>query len=208
MFGFLISGFIISKYNPSAKYLFFWNVIIGLLVVCGQIGYAQLGCDTNNINLINGTLNSCNDKCHCDDIAYTPICNIQTNETFFSPCHAGCTSFDPTAKLYTDCTCSRDPKDRLESSRFFTDTLEIDELERADNLYSTIMPEIMPENAIGRKPNDQQYMAAPFSILPTYKPGPCENDCTRDLIIFSLVGLCVSFLSSTGKIGNILVDLR
>lgn len=201
MFGFLFSGFIISKYNPAPKYLLFWNVFIGILTVFGQIAYSQIGCDTNNINLVNGTLDSCNDNCYCDDVSYTPICNIQTNETFFSPCHAGCKSFDPKKNLYTDCSCSSDRKANFELPQFFTNLPENDELKRVGNILSSNMQaEVMPKI--------QEFGEKLFTVSSTYKPGPCENDCLRDLIVFSIFGLCVSFIASTGKIGNILVDLR
>ena len=43
-FGILISGLIISKYKPRARYLAAWNVIVGIISVMGIISYAFLGC--------------------------------------------------------------------------------------------------------------------------------------------------------------------
>lgn len=45
-------------------------------------------------------------------------------------------------------------------------------------------------------------------LSPLYAPGACENDCHHDFMVFSFVGLFVSLLTSTGRIGSILVDLR
>jgi hypothetical protein len=47
-FGILISGLIISKYKPRARYLAAWNVIVGIISVLGIISYAFLGCPASD----------------------------------------------------------------------------------------------------------------------------------------------------------------
>lgn len=47
-FGILLSGLIISKWKPRARYLAGWNVIVGAVSVMGIISYAYLGCAENN----------------------------------------------------------------------------------------------------------------------------------------------------------------
>lgn len=42
--GILLSGLVISKYKPRARYLAGWNVIVGAISVAGIISYAYLGC--------------------------------------------------------------------------------------------------------------------------------------------------------------------
>lgn len=206
MIGYLISGWVITKFMPPAKYLFFWNVIIGILGIFGQMLYASLGCDTNNINLINGTLESCNSNCYCDEISYTPICNTQTNETYFSPCHAGCISFDPKQNVYTNCSCTRDRTTSMQTLLPINITGLIGapqnaELNRIGGIISDQIEEFTPKL--------QQFLSPDGGHGgPTYTPGPCANDCTKDLIILSVLSLFVSLISSTGRVGNILVDLR
>jgi hypothetical protein len=56
-FGILLSGLIISKYKPRARYLAAWNVIVGVISVLGITSYAFLGCpasDNHGVLLSNG----------------------------------------------------------------------------------------------------------------------------------------------------------
>lgn len=94
-FGILLSGLVISKYKPSARYLAGWNVMVGAISVLGMISYAFLGCTAPNHHLTlksDGLLETtldCNKPCNCDYVTYNPVCS-ETGETFISACHAGC----------------------------------------------------------------------------------------------------------------------
>lgn len=47
--GVLLSGIVISKFKPRARYLAGWNVIVGAISIAGIISYAYLGCtETDN----------------------------------------------------------------------------------------------------------------------------------------------------------------
>lgn len=46
--GILLSGLIISRYKPRARYLAAWNVIVGAISVLGIVSYAYLGCAEND----------------------------------------------------------------------------------------------------------------------------------------------------------------
>lgn len=50
--GVLISGVVISRYKPRARYMAAWNVMVGLLSVSGMIGYAFLGCSASENSVI------------------------------------------------------------------------------------------------------------------------------------------------------------
>lgn len=104
--GLLISGFIITKYKPPAKYLYLWNVIWGFTAVLIRFGYTQIGCDGGNLLLVNRSIVSCNSNCSCDDITYSPVCDRSTNITYFSACHAGCHAYEEDANFYHDCICT------------------------------------------------------------------------------------------------------
>lgn len=104
--GLLSSGYFITKHKPPPKYLFFWNVVLGVFSMCAFISYTQLGCGSNSNLLVNGTIVSCNSNCKCDKITYTPVCDRSTDTSYFSPCHAGCKTFDEKRNAYTDCTCN------------------------------------------------------------------------------------------------------
>lgn len=94
--GVLLSGFIISRYKPRARYMAAWNVICAVLVVAGVVTYAFIGCPDNErsviVNIHNSALNNtatCNSACACDYVRYSPVCG-ENNMTYISACHAGC----------------------------------------------------------------------------------------------------------------------
>lgn len=121
--GLLISGIYISKKKPLPKYLFFWNVIVGLISVFGTLIYANLGCDDGNALMLNGSIRSCNENCFCDSVSYSPVCDNVTEETFFSPCHAGCADYDVDNKVYTNCFCTESA--RINDIRLLSTTSSI-----------------------------------------------------------------------------------
>uniref|UniRef100_A0A182J4Z2 Solute carrier organic anion transporter family member n=1 Tax=Anopheles atroparvus TaxID=41427 RepID=A0A182J4Z2_ANOAO len=109
--GFLISGIVISKKKPSPRKLLFWNVIVGVGYMAGQISYLFLTCPDGTMPLVKGRLNlttECNSRCHCDGIAYSPICQEDTGITFFSACHAGCENWHTGEKYYDNCSCQNE----------------------------------------------------------------------------------------------------
>lgn len=108
--GLLLSGYIISKKKPSPSKLLFWNVIVGVIFMFGQVSYLFFTCPDGDtpLAMLNGKLNldsSCNSGCHCDGIPYTPVCNEETGNTYFSACHAGCNDYSKTEKYYSECQC-------------------------------------------------------------------------------------------------------
>ncbi|GJQ65789.1 hypothetical protein Trydic_g11957 [Trypoxylus dichotomus] len=118
--GFLISGYLITKYKPRPKYLLGWNIVVGLIFVLGQFIFMQINCSVKDIQPFsiytkNLDLNaSCNRNCYCD-IKYSPLCEISTQTTYFSPCYAGCkTIYNETngIKSFTNCSCT-DPNNIL-----------------------------------------------------------------------------------------------
>lgn len=126
--GVLLSGVVLSKYKPRARYMAAWNVFVGAMSVVGMVGYIFLGCpDADNtlatMNLghaaqqefrPNVTLpamlgNSCSSNCHCDYVKYSPVCGVENDATYISACHAGCRDQVEAngAKLFTNCSCVR-----------------------------------------------------------------------------------------------------
>lgn len=107
--GFLASGYLISKYKPRPRILFFWNVLVGISYMIGQISYIFLSCDSGSTLTMNSSSISlaatCNSNCFCDTVSYNPVCHLQSGTTFYSPCHAGCKTFIEDDKTYTHCSC-------------------------------------------------------------------------------------------------------
>lgn len=107
--GYLGSGYVISKFKPTPRKLFFWNVLVGVFYIMGQFSYTYLSCDVTNSLTVNDTWTiptECNSHCKCNDIAYSPVCHVATRQTFFSACHAGCQSYNEKEKTYSKCSCS------------------------------------------------------------------------------------------------------
>lgn len=124
--GVLLSGIIISKYKPRARYMAAWNVFVGGLSAAGMISYIFLGCpasDNNLASLTSPTLGisptfspngnasllgqSCFAECGCDYVKYSPVCG-QDGKTYISACHAGCkeqVDKGSGSKLFTQCSC-------------------------------------------------------------------------------------------------------
>lgn len=113
--GFLLSGLTISRYRPRAKYVLLYNVIVGGIYLFGHIANLFLACTTSDDLILRRNFDSnsamnfsrdCNTNCNCDSVTYNPICNSEGSEAYFSPCHAGCETYNEITKTFTDCTCS------------------------------------------------------------------------------------------------------
>lgn len=115
--GVISSGALISKFKPRPKYLAAWNVITETFDVVVHLTFACLGCyktdfhgvfnDDNSWNLIT----ECNVECNCSaSTKYNPVCSIDKSMTYYSPCHAGCTSWNMYngTKIYENCSCIDD----------------------------------------------------------------------------------------------------
>jgi sodium-independent organic anion transporter len=48
---------------------------------------------------------SCSQHCGCTTNIYTPVCDVVSGYTYFSPCHAGCPNTTE-GDIYTNCTCA------------------------------------------------------------------------------------------------------
>ncbi|EGI66486.1 PREDICTED: solute carrier organic anion transporter family member 2A1-like [Acromyrmex echinatior] len=188
-FGILLSGLVISKYKPKARYLAAWNVMIGIISILGMISYAFLGCSANDNQIAiqpNGVLKTqlpCNEQCHCDYVEYNPVCS-DNGQTFISACHAGCRSmklYSNGSKVYTDCNCVKPklarslahPFSNITSFPFFTEV----PLETTEPTVET---------------------------LGTAIPGSCPVDCMQKFYIFLTVVCFLKFSGATGRGSNLL----
>ncbi|KAG5312484.1 SO2A1 protein, partial [Acromyrmex insinuator] len=183
-FGILLSGLVISKYKPKARYLAAWNVMIGIISILGMISYAFLGCSANDNQIAiqpNGVLKTqlpCNEQCHCDYVEYNPVCS-DNGQTFISACHAGCRSmklYSNGSKVYTDCNCVKPklarslahPFSNITSFPFFTEV----PLETTEPTVET---------------------------LGTAIPGSCPVDCMQKFYIFLTVVFSVRCVDEKDK---------
>lgn len=109
--GLLVSGWAISRWKPSARFLSGWNVIIGIMFFITLIVFSTLGCPSSTLPI--REINPCNQDCGCSiDSKISPICAKDGLTNYYSPCLAGCktVTFDKATRTrsYSDCTCIKD----------------------------------------------------------------------------------------------------
>lgn len=111
-FGIMIGGTAISFFRPRPKTIFIVVFIVEAVSFFTVGSGLLLGCDPINID---GGLNdmnkfslqsSCNQKCDCSTRVYQPICGNDLKTTYFSPCHAGCSSYNSKTLSFEGCSCS------------------------------------------------------------------------------------------------------
>nr|CAD7427814.1 unnamed protein product [Timema monikensis] len=125
--------------------------------------------------------NSCNMGCDCDDLKYQPVCYREKDITFYSACHIGCndTIHSKNGSTTSFTNCTCLP--------FTQDT----------TLLSGLSSSLTTEHPLYAK-----------DLSAVMTNGPCPVDCTRILYTYILVGFFIQALSSSGRIGNVLVNFR
>ncbi|XP_053963172.1 solute carrier organic anion transporter family member 3A1-like isoform X1 [Anastrepha ludens] len=221
--GVLLSGFVISRYKPRARYMAAWNVIVGFLAVGGILAYAFIGCPGNEQSVIvnihdSSAVNStptCNSDCHCDYVRYSPVCG-ENNMTYISPCHAGCKKQHKTAsgrKIYFDCSCIPNNSFNQSSKPLFKRLTVMDlTSENYDgddvNASTTIMSEL-PTTTLGTTLPTSLSTAYPDALLGGQAiPGACPVNCFAQFVTFLSVMCCLKFVGATGRASNFLVSVR
>ncbi|XP_037952842.1 solute carrier organic anion transporter family member 74D-like [Teleopsis dalmanni] len=186
-FGILSSGFVISKFKPSARRLAAWNVFVNFVTVAGILGYAFIGCaDIENSLIVNNGHNGtfCNNNCNCEYVAYTPVCG-SNNKTYISPCHAGCRTIGnrgDSETVYENCSW-------ISSNNLNDKTISFDFVLDFNSLNSTSH----------MTPIDNTYNAT---------PGACPVDCFREFVFFLVVMCSLKFFGATGRASNLLITMR
>lgn len=108
----ILAGLIIVKARPRASYVAGYNVCAMAIAATVFLALAFATCDKPTI--VGAQKNSlvllkyCNKNCRCSrDADFRPVCDLQGKFTFYSACHAGCTTveFSNNTKFYQDCSC-------------------------------------------------------------------------------------------------------
>ncbi|XP_071040484.1 solute carrier organic anion transporter family member 74D isoform X2 [Parasteatoda tepidariorum] len=115
MFGILIGGGLVRRFKPRPRILtggLLFAESFGLLALLISM---QINCQpvqTDQESSFTSTLmnleNDCNRDCLCTTKSYTPICGPDKKTTYFSPCYAGCNSYNKTEddkEIFSDCKC-------------------------------------------------------------------------------------------------------
>lgn len=92
----LVAGLIIAKANPNPRKLAAWNVITATIVALLFVVFIFIDCSQTQIaGAYNGqlTVPFCSHNCICDaNIRFHPVCPSESYRTYYSPCHAGCST--------------------------------------------------------------------------------------------------------------------
>ncbi|XP_066258869.1 solute carrier organic anion transporter family member 2A1-like [Euwallacea similis] len=103
---YVAAGLVIAKLKPKPKYLIYWNIKSFVAVLITFAATRFFTCAGQLKNEFGGRLSLpyCSWNCGCFlDGPFHPIC--LNGETHFSPCWAGCTSYDASINIYENCTC-------------------------------------------------------------------------------------------------------
>ncbi|XP_060666847.1 solute carrier organic anion transporter family member 4C1 [Drosophila nasuta] len=225
--GVITSGLVLTKKKPAVSKVLMWNIFVGLVYICGQIAYAFLYCPDSvsiaHVGKFNLTTN-CNANCGCEGVAYSPVCHVESDTTYFSACHAGCSNWDSETKVYDNCTCLTEsltvlpkfvtaerlvqgfdttpiPDDRLDfgsGSRPLTagENLDLSDVPLLDDDYSANFD----DDLLSRSKR-----AIAKLVL---EPGVCMKGCSTAFWTFSLTSMIINWIGCSGRIGTILVNYR
>ncbi|XP_018363481.1 PREDICTED: solute carrier organic anion transporter family member 1A5-like [Trachymyrmex cornetzi] len=108
----IISGLVLAKAKPRARFIIGYSFIIVLLTIAIIIGLIFATCDKPpvvNLEKSSDTLLSyCNKDCRCSkDADFRPICDSSGEFTYYNPCYAGCSTiiYVDDVKIYSGCKC-------------------------------------------------------------------------------------------------------
>nr|XP_014103547.1 solute carrier organic anion transporter family member 74D-like [Bactrocera oleae] len=230
--GVLISGFVISKFKPSARYMAAWNVLVGLLSVVGCIAYAFIGCPGNEQSMIvnipasgPNSVVTCNSACYCDYVPFSPVCG-ENNMTYISPCHAGCRRAiidDSGSKTFTDCGCiSIGATTTNHVKRSVAKFLSITERELQTNSNNTLQEATTIKALTTESITNDGSFVSPINYFTATKtqeelsssfggyakPGACPVNCFKQFVLFLSVMCFLKFIGATGRASNFLVTVR
>ncbi|KAJ6218400.1 hypothetical protein RDWZM_009557 [Blomia tropicalis] len=109
--GILLGGAMLTVLKPKPKFILIYVFIVESLSIFGIGSGMYLGCDPININgqtMDTGTFSlssSCAQNCDCSTRIYSPLCGSDSKTTYFSPCFAGCSSYNPLNSTFENCSC-------------------------------------------------------------------------------------------------------
>lgn len=94
----IATGMVVAKNRLQVKSLVKWNIIV-LIVGMGFFGStAFLNCKPETTYYGVSSNSKCPYGCQLDQ--FQPVCKMATQRLYYSPCSAGCTSYNPAAKVF------------------------------------------------------------------------------------------------------------
>uniref|UniRef100_A0A7M5XGD7 Solute carrier organic anion transporter family member n=1 Tax=Clytia hemisphaerica TaxID=252671 RepID=A0A7M5XGD7_9CNID len=115
--GMFLGGFLINRYKWNCKQILraasmmaFVAAVCVASTLIGCKGREVVGGDLPYANSSTISLQSgCNEYCQCSIRYYKPVCSVVDQQTYFSPCHAGCSNNHTVTidgeKHFQNCSC-------------------------------------------------------------------------------------------------------
>ncbi|XP_066601245.1 solute carrier organic anion transporter family member 74D [Prorops nasuta] len=180
--GIIISGFLILKLKPNAKFVAGWIAFTAIAYAIGMGVLMFIGCPMDDFaglvkhtDGISSFKPTCEATCDCDRNKFNPICGAD-GKTYFSACHAGCSNYtvvDGKVSSFYNCQCIGQ------------------NVSSAETLDTTKM---------------SQHISMP-EVPNTAKIGYCELECNYFWVYMILFSVFV-FIHSTSEVGSMLLILR
>ncbi|KAG1677185.1 Solute carrier organic anion transporter family member 2A1 [Nymphon striatum] len=128
--GYLGAGIIIKVFKPSPRK-------IAVFVTVSFILNAALSFSVNGITCGNPEIKKeilasepqCMHSCNCDNFQFDPICDVDRDITYFSPCHANCKEhqIESGNEIYRQCGCN---VTRFEDGHFIVLSMEFNNAQK------------------------------------------------------------------------------
>ena len=200
--GLIAAGYVIKRWQPSARWLSVWMIATTMMGVIGSLSLIGIGCPSLEIegmassntkvnDNFNNSSNKCNSHCACSKQRFSPICSADGLTTFFSPCHAGCLEFkdsDSSLKLYKSCSCVNN------------DLQGIENLFRNQGLWWT---------NDAKSTTRQRSNAVNLEELSNVAiEGYCPSTCQQQFFLLVIVGIILGSMAATGLLPSTLINMR
>lgn len=198
--GMLISGYIVGKKKPSAKALAGYCAIVAGLGVLAVASLLFLSCPKLSISGVTtqGNVLPCNNECQCASVDFHPICSMDGQTNFFSPCHAGCKSSQVEVledgkkkKFFEDCSCvaAHSQREKISRAKPWWD-LKKDQTSEGD----VVRP--------------LKFLDETSPVISSAVEGYCPYECKG--VFYGALGilLIIAAVGASARVPNMLISLR
>jgi hypothetical protein len=215
--GLILAGYVIKRWKPSARWLSAWMIATTVMGVIGSLSLILIGCPSLDIHgmtsldgksmdahsLHNRTI-SCNAGCKCSKQRFSPICSADGATTFFSPCHAGCSSIkDTNSDVGTNSTLNNNLKMYRQCSCVKNSMKKIENLARTQQLWWHSEEESQQISSTSRSfPNEEDVLSN------TAVEGYCPSNCQQQFFLLVIAGVILGSMASTGLLPSTLINMR
>ena len=213
--GLIAAGYIIKRWQPSARWLAAWMIATNILGVIGSLLLMVIGCPSLDIhgmtsvytnaaetNLLSNNTISCSAGCGCGKQRFAPTCSADGSTTFFSPCHAGCSNLmdisthellnstlNKSLKIYNSCSCVKNNMKTIQ-------TLE-------DNRQLWWSDQGAIHESITLVPKSKKSFLSNVAV-----EGYCPSNCQQQFTLLVFVGVMLGSASATGLLPSTLINMR